>query len=43
MPIGGYASNAVEKETIVTPRRAVMEIEGDLPFLRGRPRQPGPL
>jgi hypothetical protein len=27
MPIGGYASNAVEKETIVTPGRVLLEIE----------------
>jgi len=27
MPIGGYKSNAVEKETIVTPNRVLLEIE----------------
>jgi hypothetical protein len=27
MPIGGYASNAVEKETIVTPNRVLLKIE----------------
>jgi hypothetical protein len=42
MPIGGYASNAVEKETIVTPRRAVMEIEEISPFYGDDPDNPTP-
>jgi hypothetical protein len=42
MPIGGYASNAVEKETIVTPRRAVMEIEEISPFYGDDPDNPAP-
>jgi hypothetical protein len=42
VPIGGFASNAVEKETIITPRRAVMEIEEISLFYGDDPDNPAP-
>lgn len=42
VPIGGFVSNAVEKETIITPRRAVMEIEEISLFYGDDPDNPAP-
>jgi hypothetical protein len=42
MPIGGYAGNSVEKETIITPQRVLMEIKEISTFYGDDPQNPAP-
>jgi hypothetical protein len=42
MPLKGFAGNAVEKETIVTPGRVLMEIKEISTFYGEDPDDPAP-
>jgi hypothetical protein len=42
VPIGGYAGNSLEKETIITPQRVLMEIKEISTFYGDDPQNPAP-
>jgi hypothetical protein len=42
MPLPGFAGNSVEKETIITPKRVLMEIEEISKFYGADPEKPAP-